>query len=69
MPLYEYQCGACGTEFEIISHSFDLDSALCPECKGISRRKMATFNFSVGWRMTERSHNRFGPKEEVERDT
>ena len=35
MPLYEYQCDACGHRFEIIHQKFsDPPAATCPSCGG-----------------------------------
>ena len=36
MPLYEYQCDACGHRFEIIHQKFsDPPAATCPSCGGM----------------------------------
>jgi len=41
LPLYDYQCTACGHSFEL-RQSFDSDpKASCPECQGDSRRKFS----------------------------
>lgn len=41
LPLYDYQCTACGHSFEL-RQSFDSDpKAGCPECQGDSRRKFS----------------------------
>lgn len=34
MPLYEYQCDACGHRFEKIQKFSDPPIAVCPECGG-----------------------------------
>ena len=35
MPIYEFQCTACGERFEILSSFADRDEkAVCPECGG-----------------------------------
>jgi putative FmdB family regulatory protein len=34
MPLYEYQCNACGHRFEVIQKFSDAPIAVCPECGG-----------------------------------
>jgi putative FmdB family regulatory protein len=34
MPLYEYQCDACGHRFEKIQKFSDAPIAVCPECGG-----------------------------------
>ena len=41
MPLYDYQCTACGHSFEL-RQNFDSDpKAICPDCQGDSRRKFS----------------------------
>src|SRR5918996_84333 len=32
MPLYEYQCGACGHRFEVIQKFSDSQVEVCPSC-------------------------------------
>ncbi|MFT5284503.1 MAG: putative FmdB family regulatory protein [Planctomycetota bacterium] len=32
MPTYDYQCGACGHEFEIFHSMKDAPKKKCPEC-------------------------------------
>ncbi len=34
MPLYEYQCEACGVRFECRQHINDEPVKVCPECGG-----------------------------------
>jgi putative FmdB family regulatory protein len=34
MPLYEYQCQACGVRFERRQHMGDEPVKICPECGG-----------------------------------
>ncbi len=34
MPLYEYQCQACGVRFERRQHVNDEPVKVCPECGG-----------------------------------
>ena len=34
MPLYEYQCKACGVRFERRQHMSDEPVRVCPECGG-----------------------------------
>lgn len=38
MPLYEYQCQACGVRFERRQHVDDEPVRVCPECGGETRR-------------------------------
>ena len=34
MPLYEYECQACGHRFEVIQKFSDAPLAVCPKCGG-----------------------------------
>jgi len=38
MPLYEYQCQACGVRFERRQHMNDEPVKICPECGGKVQR-------------------------------
>lgn len=38
MPLYEYECEACGVRFERLQHVTDDPVHTCPECGGPVRR-------------------------------
>lgn len=38
MPLYEYQCDACGKRFERIQKFSDPVVDTCPACSGVARR-------------------------------
>jgi putative FmdB family regulatory protein len=38
MPLYEYQCDACGHRFEVIQKFSDLPPASCQKCTGVVNR-------------------------------
>lgn len=38
------------------------------QCGREAERRYTPIPFSVGWRLTERSHERFGPRDEFERD-
>jgi putative FmdB family regulatory protein len=33
MPLYEYQCRACGNRFEALVRPSDTEGPACPSCK------------------------------------
>lgn len=39
MPIYEYQCKACGHCFEIIQKINELPLTVCPECQRASLQK------------------------------
>ncbi|MFC1968791.1 FmdB family zinc ribbon protein [Chloroflexota bacterium] len=38
MPLYEYQCMHCSTQFEIRCSSNDESAVTCPKCHGEGQR-------------------------------
>ena len=42
MPLYEYDCGQCGTFTELQSMSSSADPMACPDCGGLSERAVCT---------------------------
>jgi putative FmdB family regulatory protein len=67
MPLYEYHCRPCNVRFELIKHR-DMRCGSCPKCGQTVMPSMSVFDFSVGWRLSERSHERFGPREEYVKD-
>jgi putative FmdB family regulatory protein len=41
MPLYDYQCNECGTQFEQ-RHGFDAQPAPCPACSSQNLQKLIT---------------------------
>jgi len=45
MPLYEYQCLACGKRFELLRRIKDADDDLkCPDCHSVKvERQLSTF--------------------------
>ncbi|RJP34319.1 MAG: zinc ribbon domain-containing protein [Phycisphaerales bacterium] len=45
MPVYEYQCGQCGAEFEELAPSMNRPKSVkCPQCgKAGATRKFSTF--------------------------
>jgi putative FmdB family regulatory protein len=50
MPLYEYQCRACGNTFEMLRRMKDADSDLeCPCCHSAKvERRFSTFAGGCG---------------------
>lgn len=41
MPLYEYQCRACGKTFEMLRRIKDADTDLeCPDCHSVKVERM-----------------------------
>ncbi len=63
MPIYEYQCDACGHDMEAIQKMSDPPLADCPACgKPSLRRKISAVGFRLkgsGWYETDfKSDNR-----------
>jgi putative FmdB family regulatory protein len=42
MPLYEYQCQACGHRFEVIQKFSDAPPAACPKCSGVVEKLVSS---------------------------
>jgi putative FmdB family regulatory protein len=56
MPLYEYQCEACGHRFEVIQKFSDAPVETCPKCGGRVRKLIASpaIQFKgTGWYITD----------------
>src|SRR6185369_13437601 len=56
MPLYEYQCDACGHRFEVIQKFSDPPVEKCPKCGGAVHKLIASpaFQFKgTGWYVTD----------------
>lgn len=71
MPLYEYCCDSdgCVKRIELIRPYLDRDKpVICPNCISRMRRVMSVANHTFGWTLSDRSHERFGPRDEYERD-
>jgi putative FmdB family regulatory protein len=56
MPLYEYQCDACGHRFEVIQKYSDAPIDTCPKCQGAVHKLFSSpaiqFKGS-GWYITD----------------
>jgi putative FmdB family regulatory protein len=49
MPLYEYQCSDCGSEFEKMVRFSEADQAqACPTCRGQNTRKKISAFAALG---------------------
>jgi putative FmdB family regulatory protein len=49
MPIYEYNCGKCGDDFELLV--FKSDEPTCPKCGSTNlQKKMSACGFSVGYK-------------------
>ena len=56
MPLYEYQCDACGHRFELIKKFSDPPLKVCPKCGGAVHKLQSApaFQFKgTGWYVTD----------------
>jgi putative FmdB family regulatory protein len=56
MPLYEYECTACGHHFEVIRKFSDPPEEKCPKCGGVVRKLQSApaFQFKgTGWYVTD----------------
>jgi len=56
MPLYEYQCDACGHRFETIRKFSDPPVERCPKCGGVVRKLQSAPAFHLkgsGWYLTD----------------
>ena len=56
MPLYEYECDACGHRFEVIQKSADSPIGKCPKCGGDVHKLQSAPAFQFkgsGWYVTD----------------
>jgi len=56
MPIYEYQCDACGHRFETIRKFSDAPIETCPKCGGHVQKLQAAPAFQLkgsGWYITD----------------
>jgi putative FmdB family regulatory protein len=54
MPIYEFTCGKCGKDFEMLV--FKNDEPVCPACGSKDPvRNMSSFGFSVGYKFKSSS--------------
>lgn len=56
MPLYEYECTACGTRLEKIQKFSDLPLTECPKCKGALKKLLSSSAIQFkgsGWYVTD----------------
>lgn len=49
MPIYEYECGACGHQLEVIQKMSDAPLTDCPECK---KSELAKLVSAAGFRLS-----------------
>ena len=56
MPLYEYECEACGHRFEVIQKMADAPIDTCPKCGGAVHKLQSAPAFQFkgsGWYITD----------------
>jgi putative FmdB family regulatory protein len=59
MPIYEYRCGQCADEFELLV--FRNEEPACPKCGSKElNKKMSACGFSVGSKFTAASSSGSG---------
>ena len=69
VPLYEYECGACGHRFEKIRKYSDPPVKKCPKCKGTVRKLASApaIQFKgAGWYITDYARKSTPGKDEKE---
>jgi len=67
MPIYEYQCSACGHELEALQKMSDDALVYCPECHAETlKKKISAAAFQLkgsGWYETDFKNSGAKPKE------
>lgn len=61
MPIYEYECSACGNHEEIIQNFSDKPLTKCPECSGKMNKLISQSAFHLkgsGWYVTDYADNK-----------
>lgn len=56
MPIYEYECTACGKHFEHIQKITEQPLSLCPYCSGTVKKLVSNCSFQLkgsGWYVTD----------------
>jgi putative FmdB family regulatory protein len=56
MPIYEYECTACGKIEEVIQHFSDKTLKKCPHCSGRLQKLISQSTFHLkgsGWYVTD----------------
>lgn len=67
MPLYEYKC-KCGHRFEALRSMDDRHNAPCLKCGKPASKVISVVNHTFGFRLTDACNERFGPRDEYEKD-
>ena len=68
MPLYEYRCGACGHEFEVLQKMSDRPIRKCEKCGRLkAKRAISQTSFVLkgsGWYVTDYGGRKSGSSRE-----
>jgi putative FmdB family regulatory protein len=64
LPLYEFYCESCQLKFEALKTVDERHEAQCPQCGKSVPKVMSIVNHTFGWTLSDRSHERFGPRDE-----
>ena len=72
MPLYEYECDACGHRFEVIQKFSESPIETCPKCGGAVHKLLSSpaiqFKGS-GWYVTDYAKKSTGSSSSSEKDS
>ena len=69
MPLYEYECQACGNRSEVIQRFSDAPLTTCDACAGELRKLISAPSFQLkgsGWYKTDYASSGSGDKKKAE---
>jgi putative FmdB family regulatory protein len=72
MPLYEYQCDACGHRFEVIQKFSDSPIEVCPKCGGAVHKLISSPAFQFkgsGWYVTDYAKKSGSPQSDSKANT
>ncbi|HET6515536.1 MAG TPA: FmdB family zinc ribbon protein [Thermodesulfovibrionales bacterium] len=72
MPIYEYECTACGRHHEMMQRHSDSPLLLCPDCGGHMRKLISPTSFVLkgsGWYKTDYASGDRKTKQDAEGET
>jgi putative FmdB family regulatory protein len=70
MPIYEYECTACGKHHEIIQKMSDKPVVKCPQCSGKLQKLISQSSFHLkgsGWYATDYAKKSSSPPAPVKK--
>ncbi|GAB4420499.1 MAG: hypothetical protein OHK0032_16210 [Thermodesulfovibrionales bacterium] len=71
MPVYEYECSACGKQHEVIQRPNDMPLLECPDCGGHMKKLISQTSFvlkGTGWYATDYASGERKKAMEVEKN-